>query len=253
MNRRTEEEILKFSRVNFAHRGLHTASAEVPENSLAAFRRAAEKGYGVELDVQLSKDGYVMVFHDDDLKRMTGKEGKIWDYTKDELQSLSLLGSKETIPLFEDVLNVLKEGAGPLIVELKTGPRNDELAEKTYAFLKTYPRTFCIESFNPFIVNWFRKHAPEVFRGQLATGAKDYASYPKPVQKALSGARLSFLNKPDFIAYNYQAPIPKHVEKLRKKGVLLIAWTVRKVADQPGAEKQFDSVIFEQHLPKLTY
>ena len=243
-----------YFRKYYAHRGLHDNEKRIPENSLAAFRNAVQHGYGVELDVQLSKDGFVMVFHDDSLKRMTGKEGNIWDYTKEELQSLSLAETGETIPLFEDVLKVLREGTGPLIVELKTGPRNNELCEKTYAFLKEYPGVFCIESFNPFIVNWFRKHAPEVFRGQLATSLKGYGAYPKLIGKALSGCKFSFLNRPDFIAYDHHAPIPKSVEKRRaKKNTLLIAWTLRSDEEREDDEKRFDAIIFESIAPPLSY
>ena len=253
MNHRTEEEKNWFTHVNYAHRGLYEKDQSVPENSLEAFRRAAEAHYGVELDVQLSKDGHVMVFHDDSLKRMCGRDGKIWDFTLEELQELRLNGTKEQIPLFKEVLDVLKDGAGPLIVELKTGPKNDELAFKTYELLKTYPGVYCIESFNPFLVNWFKKNAPEVFRGQLATKAEGYQGYPKPARFLLSTCRFSFLNRPDFIAYDRTAEIPKKVQKLRKKGILLIAWTLREEADRTGTETAFDAVIFEHIRPETKY
>lgn len=238
-----------FEHVNYAHRGLHTKDRSVPENSLAAFRRAAERGYGVELDVQLSRDGQVMVFHDDDLERMTGKTGKIWDLDFEELRTLRLAGTEETIPLFTEVLEVLKNGAGPLIVELKTGPRNDELCEKTYEILGYYPGIWCMESFNPFIVNWFRKNAPEAVRGQLATMREKYDGYPAFLRKILSEAGFSFLNKPHFIAYNLDAEVPKKVLKMREKGVLLFGWTARK----PGWEDRADGLIFELYEPPLTY
>jgi len=249
MNHRTEEEKARFSGVFYAHRGLYEKDQSIPENSLTAFQRAAEKGYGVELDVQLSKDGHVMVFHDDTLKRMCGVDGNIWDYTLEELQAFRLKETDERIPLFPEVLKVLENGAGPLIVELKNGPKNDELAFKTYEFLKTYPGIYCIESFNPFLVNWFRKNAPEVFRGQLATKKEDYSSYPKPVADMLSSCRFSFLNRPDFIAYNLEAEIPAHVQKLRKKGVLLVAWTSREKEKAEEIRKAFDAVIFEHYAP----
>lgn len=251
--KRDPETIRNFYHVEFAHRGLYLKDQSVPENSLAAFRRAVEKGYGVELDVQLSKDGRVMVFHDDTLTRMCGVDGNIWDYAFDELREFRQKGTDETIPLFTEVLDILKEGTGPLLVELKTGPRNNELAEKTYAFLKEYPGVYCIESFNPFLVNWFRKNAPEVFRGQLATRASDYSSYPKLAQKLLANCRFSALNRPDFIAYNLEAEIPAHVKKLRKKGVLLVAWTARDEAKAEETEKAFDAVIFEHYEPKGRY
>ena len=238
-----------FERWNYAHRGLHTADKSVPENSLAAFRRAAEKGYGVELDVQLSKDGQVMVFHDDDLFRMTGKEGKIWDFDTEELQTLRLLGTEEKIPLFTEVLEVLQEGPGPLIVEVKTGPRNDELCEKTYEILGQYPGVWCMESFNPFIVDWFRKNAPEVVRGQLITDKASYKGYPGFLQTFLSKAGFSVLNQPHFIAFNLDAPLPQKVLKMHEKGLLLFGWTPRK----PGSEDRADGLIFELYEPPVKY
>ena len=253
MNRRTEEEKNWFRHVNYAHRGLYEKDQSVPENSLEAFRRAAEAHYGVELDVQLSKDGHVMVFHDDSLKRMCGKDCKIWDLTLEELKELRLKGTDSGIPLFKEVLDVLKDGAGPLIVELKTGPKNDELAFKTYELLKAYPGVYCIESFNPFLVNWFRKNAPEVFRGQLSTKSEGYQGYPKPVRYLLSTCRFSFLNRPDFIAYDRTAEIPKKVQKLRKKGVLLVAWTARDESLKEETEQAFDAVIFEHYRPVPKY
>lgn len=249
MKHLSPEKRALYDRWNYAHRGLHSGDGRVPENSLAAFRRAAEKGYGVELDVQLSKDGQVMVFHDDDLERMTGKKGKIWDFDTEELRTLRLAGSEEKIPLFTEVLEVLSEGTGPLIVEIKTGPRNDELCEKTYEILGQYPGVWCMESFNPFIVNWFRKNAPEAVRGQLVTDKPNYQGYPGFLQTMLSRAGFSFLNKPHFIAYNIDAEIPEKILKMQKKGMLLFGWTPRK----PGYEGPADGLIFELYEPPVKY
>ena len=253
MAKRSEADKQKFMHWNYAHRGLYTKDQSIPENSLAAFRRAAEKGYGVELDVQLSDDGQVMVFHDDNLKRMCGKDEKIWNLTFDELRELNLADTDEKIPLFSEVLQVLKDNEGPLIVELKNGPRNDELCMKTALLLQDYPGTFCIESFNPFIVNWFRGQIPEIFRGQLASGYESYSRYPKFFAKMLYAGRFSFINKPDFIAYNHQYPIPKHIQKLRKKGALLVAWTSRDPEQAEEVQNNFDAVIFEHYEPASKY
>ena len=243
----TGEKRKEFEGWNYAHRGLHTADKSVPENSLAAFRRAAERGYGVELDVQLSKDGQVMVFHDDDLLRMTGKPGKIWDVDCEELRTLRLAGTGEKIPLFTEVLEVLQEGAGPLIVEVKTGPRNDELCEKTYEILGQYPGVWCMESFNPFVVNWFRKNAPEVVRGQLITNKEAYEGYPGFLQKFLARSGFAFLNRPHFIAFNLDAELPQNVRKMHEKGILTFGWTSRKA----GNEKRADGLIFELYEPPV--
>lgn len=239
-----------FWHVNFAHRGLHDKKNGIPENSLTAFKKAVEAGYGAELDVQLSKDGQVVVFHDDNLKRVCGVDKRVDAFTYEELKNMRLFDTDETIPLFSEVLEEFGKGTGPLIVELKTGPRNNELCEKTYAFLKEYKGQYCIESFNPMIVRWFMKNAPDIFRGQLAAGYKDYRpTYPALLAYLLSHCSFSFLNKPDFIAYQ-NVERPRYVHRLRKKGVMLFAWT-SKVPDVD--QKLNDAVIFEKYRPGLKY
>lgn len=249
MKQVNEPAITRFSRVNYAHRGLYTKDQSIPENSLAAFRRAVEKGYGIELDVQVSRDGQVMVFHDDNLKRMCGVDGYIWDYSCDELMDFRLKNTNERIPLFTEVLEILEKGSGPLLCELKTGPRNDELCEKTLSLLESYRIDYCIESFNPMIVNWFRKNAPNVFRGQLVTAEEKYDKYPAPLRSFLAKAGFSFLNQPDFIAFNREVEIPKAIRKLLGKGAILMLWTSHDESDQQNA----DAVIFEHYEPKPRY
>ena len=239
-----------FQGLFYAHRGLYDNQRGIPENSLPAFRAAAEKGYGVELDVQLSSDGYVVVFHDDTLDRVCGVHGNVSDFSLAELQQMRLLDTEETIPLFTDVLAVLQQGAGPAIVELKSGKRNVELCEKTCGILNAYPGIFCVESFDPGIVDWFRKNAPELIRGQLAQPAENYASGTNPVLAwLLAGCRFSFRNRPDFIAYRVGFR-PARILRMRRKGILLIGWTSR---DHEKDAKENDGVIFESCTPPLRY
>jgi len=239
-----------FRNLFYAHRGLYDNRNGVPENSLPAFRAAAEKGYGVELDVQLSSDGAVVVFHDDTLDRVCGVHGDVGEFSLADLQRMKLLDTEETIPLFTDVLAVLRQGAGPVIVELKSGRRNNELCEKTRDLLRGYPGVYCVESFDPGIIDWFRKNAPEVIRGQLAQPAEAYSpDTPRLLARLLAGCRFSFRNRPDFIAYRI-GPRPSRVLRMRKKGVLLIGWT----SVDPGKDaKENDGVIFESCTPPLRY
>jgi len=138
----------------YAHRGLH--DDVVPENSLTAFRLARENGYGVELDVQMTKDGQLVVFHDGNLKRVCGVDGFLRDYTYEELQQFSLKGTQEKIPLFSTVLNTL--GTTDLICEIKgdNGNKNYVICQKTYEALLQYPGRYCVESFSPYLVKWFK-------------------------------------------------------------------------------------------------
>ena len=238
-----------FRGVNYAHRGLHSRDKAVPENSLTAFRQAAKNGYGIELDVQLSRDGEVVVFHDDTLDRVCGVHARVDDLTWKELSELHLCGTEERIPLFSEVLASIS-GCEALIVELKTGPRNRMLCEKTLALLSGYRGNVCVESFNPLIVAWFRFHAPDLVRGQLATSLRDYQQDGTPASQAfvLHNTLLNFLARPQFIAYRigYRPPLVRLATRL---GALNIGWT----SHEPRNEKGRDGVIFEFYKPRQRY
>lgn len=244
--RPTPAQRAPFQYRNFAHRGLHTPDKAVPENSLPAFEAAAAMGYGIELDVQLSQDGQVVVFHDDTLDRVAGVHGRVDAYPLKELQAMKLCGTGHTIPLFTQVLQVVA-GRGPLIVELKTGRRNAELCQKTLEILRGYTGQFCIESFDPTIVAWFRRNAPDVLRGQLANSAGSY-NMGAARGFVLSRCLGNFLARPQFIAWG---PGPKNavVRLAEGLGAMRVRWTVRP-EDAPEAQQAAcDAVIFEFYRP----
>lgn len=237
-----------FKGKNYAHRGLHKRSKKIPENSLAAFDAAASYGYGIELDVQLSKDGQVVVFHDDTLNRVCGVDARVDEVDYEDLKNMHLCGTDQTIPLFTDVLKCIR-GRSCLIVELKNGKRNTELCKKTYDILKKYSGDFCIESFNPFIVRWFRRNAPEIVRGQLACPPADYGDEVSPVAAFFLGnTLLNFLGRPQFIAYKIE-PKPFPVRLAESMGAMKFCWTSHEWVN----EKENDAVIFEFYKPKLTF
>jgi len=237
-----------FSGRNFAHRGLHTPDKSVPENSLPAFKAAAELGYGVELDVHITKDGKIVVFHDDDLSRLCGVGGRIKDMTWEKLRKLRVLGTEYPIPLLSEVLSVIN-GRGPIIVELKRGGRNRELCEKTYRMMKKYAGAFCVESFDPRIVRWFRRHAPEVLRGQLAYHPGYMTKDAGKIKGFLVGNLLTnFLARPHFIAYGIGRKTLT-VKLCELLGAMKFAWTSRDLT----SEADNDAVIFEHYLPAVRY
>ncbi len=238
---------LPFQGRNFAHRGLHTPDKQIPENSLAAFGRAAEAGYGMELDVQLSRDGQVVVFHDDDLLRVCGREERVDELTWPELHALSLCGTEERIPLFSQMLELVN-GRTPLIVELKSGKRNRKLCQDTLALLREYPGDVCIESFDPRIVAWFRFHAPELLRGQLAQPPELYKSKAPIVRYFLGYTLLNFLSRPQFIAYKI-GPRPLTVRLAELLGAMRVGWTSHDPANEAGR----DAVIFEFYRPETRF
>ena len=234
---------------NFAHRGLYEKDQSIPENSLAAFDRAASAGYGMELDVQLSRDGKVVVFHDDSLKRMCGIDNAVNELDFEELQKLSLGATEQKIPLFSDVLKTVNART-PLIVELKSGKRNRELCKKTLEQLKGYHGEYCIESFDPLIVAWFRFHAPHIFRGQLAQPPSQYIKDGHSIfAGVLLGCTLANIAaRPNFIAYRIGKK-PLAIRTAEALGAVKIAWT----SHSADTEKDFDAVIFEHYLPETRY
>ncbi len=232
----------------YAHRGLYTKNQSIPENSEPAFNNAVKSGYGVELDIQLTADDQIVVFHDDDLKRACNCESRVDQLTFKELQTLSLFETNEKIPLFSDVLKIL-DGKVPAIVELKSGRKNRLLCELSYQMLQSYRGLYVIESFDPRIVKWFRENAPELIRGQLACSyGSTSKSTPKPLRFLSSRCLLNYLSRPHFIAYevNKKPIIVKFCEKL---GAISVCWT----SHDPEDYRHSDMVIFEHYLPPICY
>lgn len=188
----------------FAHRGLW--GGDVPENSKAAFSLAADRGFAIELDVQLSRDGEVMVFHDYTLARMCGKDIKLSDLTAEELAACTLGDTKEPIPTLREVLEIVG-GRVPLLVELKGESGNTALCPAVAAILDEYKGEWCVESFNPLLLRWFKKHRKGAVRGLLSTDLiKEKKSGSRVLNFALSALWLTFLCRPAFHAWDRHYP-----------------------------------------------
>ena len=236
-----------------AHRGLYEKDQSVPENSLEAFRRAAAYGCGVELDVQLSKDGAVVVFHDDTVDRMTTEKGRVDSFTLAELQAMPLMGTEHRMPLFTDVMAVL-DGVSPTIVELKSTPNYQELCEKTLAILRTCKGPYCVESFDPRIVRWFYLHAPDIVRGQLTEAYSYWRKAGLPLWRCLMMHTLciNFLTHPQFIAFG-RGHRPLCMLLGRPLGTMTVFWTERPDSDHSLLAKRYDCRIFEHYRPETHY
>jgi glycerophosphoryl diester phosphodiesterase len=237
---------------SFAHRGLFEQNQAIPENSMPAFKRAVDAGYGIELDVALTKDDMVAVFHDDRLKRMTGVDKGINQVTYAELRSFKLADTEYNAPLFREVLELV-DGKVPLIVEIKNGKKNDLLCSKVLDMLKGYEGEYCIESFNPFIVRWFKRNAPGIIRGQLSMKYKGEKTLSSIVHFVLENLLLNFLGRPNFIAYKH-TDCNKACFKINHRfGVVTVAWTIESQEEMNAALKDFDSVIFQYFSPSKTF
>lgn len=236
-----------------AHRGLYEKDQSVPENSLEAFKRAAAYGCGVELDVQLSKDGAVVVFHDDTVDRMTTGKGRVDSFTLSELQAMPLMGTAHRMPLFTDVMAVL-DGVSPTIVELKSTPNYKELCEKTLAILRTCKGPYCVESFDPRIVRWFYLHAPDIVRGQLTEAYSYWRKAGLPLWRCLLMHTLciNFLTHPQFIAFG-RGHRPLCMLLGRRLGTMTVFWTERPDSDHELLAKRYDCRIFEHYRPETRY
>ena len=144
-----------------AHRGYH--NKENPENTLAAFQLALDNNYAIELDIQFTKDYQIVVFHDDNLKRLCGIDKKVCEFTYDELKEFKINNTEHTIPLFIDVLNLV-DGKTPIVVEMKsTKYGNDILPGKAYELLREYNGDYAVQSFDPFLVKWYKDFQPHVY------------------------------------------------------------------------------------------
>ena len=232
---------------NFAHRGLHRIDKSTPENSLPAFEHAARIGYGIELDVHITSDGELVVFHDDDTERGCGQPGRVEEMSLAALRELRLCGTENKIPTLAEALEAA-HGA-PLIVELKRGGRNAELCRKTCEAMKGYNGPWCVESFDPRIVFWFRVHAPEVLRGQLAAR---YANMRKSAGAVtafiLSRCLANAFTRPHFIAYEIGRK-PLTVRLSERLGAMKVAWT----SLEWKTEDKNDAVIFQFYRPRVKY
>lgn len=231
---------------DYAHRGLH--SDTVPENTLAAFSAAAENGFGIELDLRLSSDGEVMVFHDDTLLRFFGSERRFSELSSFELDQLCLSQGRERIPRFSDVLQSVN-GKVPLLIELKGKNLDTAICRKTYELLRRYDGLYCVESFNPMYVRWFAKHCPDIYRGLLYDNAKIQNDF-SILHLFLNTMILNVFARPQFIAYRHDCKMSfslwlcMHVWKVDKA-----VWTVKTKEAYEKFKNTCCLRIFESFVP----
>jgi len=233
-----------------AHRGLHDNTADHVENTLAAFQRAVDAGYGIELDVRLTRDDKLIVAHDVTAQRLCGVDAAFRDIDYDDLRELRVLGSSQHVPLFVEVLDLVG-GRVPLVVEIKPEVGDMLTCRLTDQALAGYDGPYCIESFDPRVLWWYRWHRPDVLRGQLS---EDYARSKDFGLPVLNGALTKMLFNaatwPDFIAYNWKDAARPSLHWWRR--VLrcpLVAWTIESQAQLDAARHTFDTYIFQGFIP----
>ncbi|AML50640.1 glycerophosphodiester phosphodiesterase family protein [Falsihalocynthiibacter arcticus] len=239
-----------------AHRGLHNASALRPENSRAAFLAAIGGGYGIELDVQLSKDGQAMVFHDYNMTRLTGVHGPIQMRESGDLVQIELLhGEKQTIPLLAEVL-ALVAGRVPLLVEIKDqdgamGPNVGALEKAVAECAASYKGPIAFMSFNPYSVEVIANLLPDHPRGLTTCLMDDKGSLhvPRDRRDELAAIQDFDRTKSSFISHDHNSLSIPRVQELKSLGVPVLCWTITSNASEVAARQVADNVTFEQYLP----
>ena len=246
-----KKDCLTFSRWAFAHRGLWDMDLGIPENSLPAFRRAVENGYAIELDVHLTADGRLAVFHDDTLKRMCGSDQTVESLSYQQLSQFRLLNTDCRIPLLSEVLELV-DGQVPLLIEMKLPTFSTDLCPLLDSQLSAYNGPYLIESFNSLGLRWYRKHRPSVLRGQLASRYDPAGGLDGILKKLSAALAVNVASRPHFIAYNYRFTDGLGIRLNRRLfGIPVFVWTVRSPEIFQECQKQYCAVIFEGFHPDV--
>lgn len=228
-----------------AHRGLHSKEKGIPENSLEAFKAAVEGGFAIENDIHLTKDGYVVVFHDSTMVRMCGVNRKISEMTLDEIKELRLMNTDCTVPTLKECLEVI-DGRVPLLIEFKRDGKVKDLCFAANEILKDYKGKYFIQSFYPQVLRWYKKRNKSVCRGQLSSAFKG-----DPFYKKLAGCLIfNFISRPDFVSYEHTDGSYLPLRLSARLGALPVGWTFRSPEETEKGKKQFKAFIFEDYTPE---
>ncbi|HMO28250.1 glycerophosphodiester phosphodiesterase family protein [Enterovirga sp.] len=236
-----------------AHRGLHAPARGIYENTVAAAEAAISGGYAIECDVQLSGDGEAMVFHDDDLARLTEAAGPVWNRTSAALGALRVGGGESTIPTLAAFLDRVGRRAA-VVVEIKSRFDGDErLARRVVEVLEGRDQLVAAKSFDPKVVALLRRIAPRLRRGIVAQAAypgEEWGAATEAEKKAMATFAHWPETRPDFISYRY-ADLPSQVVVMPRilSGIPVITWTIRSQVEADRASAFVDQIVFEGFVP----
>ncbi len=229
-----------------AHRGYFNETA--PENSIKAFQNAINRDFAIEMDVQLLKDGTLIVFHDNHLKRMTGLDKFLDEVNYEDIKHLKLLSTDEKIPTFKEFLEYI-DGQIPLVIEFKNESKGNLLEEKAYQLLQSYKGDFTVQSFNPLSVYWFKKHAPHIVRGQLSYDYKN-----KKISRIgkwfLRNVYSKRVTKPHYVMYDIKSLESQVIKRLKTHNIPLFSYTAKNMEDYKYAKSLSIPACFEGFDPE---
>lgn len=208
-----------------AHRGLHNST--IPENTLPAFYKCVDKNYTIELDIHILKDNTIVVYHDHNLKKLTGVNKVIETLSYPQLSKIKI-NKKYTIPTLEQVMHIV-DGKVPLLIEVKDVDNNSKFEEELVKLLDNYKGKFAIQSTNPFVIDWFYKNRKDYIIGLIVFNDLNY----KLVKK--------YIKKIDFISV-YKKQLPFKINKL------VLGWTIRKISQYEKYKNLCDNLICENIL-----
>jgi glycerophosphoryl diester phosphodiesterase len=233
-----------------AHRGLHDASRGIIENTASAFQAAIDKGYAIECDLQITRDGEAVLFHDDAVERVIDGTGLVRDMTAAEIKALDIRHSKDHVQTLAEMLAQVK-GQVPLVIELKPQWDGDErLAARTVAVMKGYQWPYCLMSYDPDVVAAIRRMSPETIRGIVAEKDLDYYAGTMAPSKLIELRTLAHLprSRPDFLSFHCEELPWAPVAAFRAGGKPVISWTIRSPEQARRTRRHSDQITFEGFL-----
>ncbi len=238
-----------------SHRGLHDRADGRPENSLAAFRAAIARGYGIELDLQLSRDGQAIVFHDYELERLTGRKGLVRNNSAEILSQVILIGGDEGIPSLPQVLKLV-DGQVPLLIELKDqhgqmGDTGGQLERAVAQTIQGYAGPVAVMSFNPHMVRHLKSVAPKCPRGLVTCGwtGADWPELDDETRDVLRPIPDYETVDAVFVSHDIKDLKNERLKEIKASGGTIFCWTVRSVEAEERARRVADNITFEAYLP----
>ena len=230
-----------------AHRGLHDPAKGVIENTASAFAAAIAGNYAIECDLQITRDSEAVVFHDEELGRITEGQGLVKDLTAAEIKALTIRGTTDHVQTLAELLAQV-DGKVPLVIELKSHWDGDlTLVNRALAGLRDYRGLYGLMSFDPNVIAAVREASPQTIRGIVADRAFDPFYETLPLQQQIELRTFGFMRRaaPDFISFYFDELPHAPVTAFRASGKPVISWTIRSAEQARTALRQSDQITFE--------
>lgn len=229
----------------FAHRGLFD-NEYITENSIPAFESALNKNHSIELDIRITSDNKLVVFHDHNLERLTGIKKEINEIESSDLKNIKLKNSEQSIPAIDEVLELVN-GRVAILIDIKNGRTFGILENELLKSLKNYKGYFAVHSSSPFSRNWIKRKSPEIEVGQLVSNFNNLNFLVKQGFMQLNKFSHNLV-KPDFLSCNIDSLPDKWAERIRKNGIPVLSWTIKNTEQYEKAKKYSDNFIWEKIL-----